>query len=119
MATPDMVPQAGLVTFMITAKNLGPADVSSVNVTNLLPRHVLFVNASDGGVYDQTSNSVSFHTSLESGQITMIGRGAPVSRRFLHPPGADPREGHGPRPSNNMASERSWSRGTGPPARPT
>lgn len=48
------------ITYTLSYYNDGTLDASNATVTDTLPAHTTFVSASDGGLYDSTTNTVSW-----------------------------------------------------------
>ena len=57
--SPNRVKVGQKFAYTVTARNLGPADVSDAVLTSRLPRSVKFVRASAGCRYDRASNRVT------------------------------------------------------------
>ncbi|CAN5615821.1 hypothetical protein BH20CHL6_BH20CHL6_05940 [soil metagenome] len=79
------------VTYSITYRNLGPAASGGATVTDILPRGLRFLSASDGGVYDSRTRTVTWDVGTvavgETDTITLrarVGYGAEPGTQLVN-----------------------------------
>ena len=101
----------GNVIYTITATNLGPNTSPSVQLTDTIPTDVIFVSADGGGVYDSSTDTITFPTqSLAAGasttpvHVTVSTSGTTASPTSSTASVTDTSGVFDPNMSNNMAT---------------
>jgi uncharacterized repeat protein (TIGR01451 family) len=74
--TSDSVVAASQITYTLTYTNSGDANASGVMIMDVLPADTKFVSASDGGIYDPVTNTVTWDIDAvgwgSSGSVTLV-----------------------------------------------
>lgn len=71
-AKTDSAPAGGRLVYLITLTNTGDGDATGVAVSDKLPMNTSFMEASDGGTYDQKTNKVLWSVDVAAGQTKQI-----------------------------------------------
>ncbi len=63
-SNPPVADAGGTITYTITYGNIGTGDATSVVISDVVPEDTTFVSATDGGIYDSATNTVTWHIEL-------------------------------------------------------